>query len=60
MGSLGFAEETASRSDRIEIQGIQVRYPSSLRIDPLVILLAQCIAPIHAGITWVSDQYIAN
>ncbi|KAH3866617.1 hypothetical protein DPMN_029714 [Dreissena polymorpha] len=41
-----FAEETASRRDSIGIQGIRVRYPSSLRIDSLVLLRAQCIAPI--------------
>ena len=40
-----FAAETASRID-IERQGIRVQYPSSLRTDPLVLLLAQCIAPI--------------
>ncbi|KAH3783288.1 hypothetical protein DPMN_161223 [Dreissena polymorpha] len=43
MGSFGFAEETASRKDSIGIQGIRVRYPSSLRIDTLVPLRAQCI-----------------
>ncbi|KAH3747901.1 hypothetical protein DPMN_182336 [Dreissena polymorpha] len=37
MGSFGFAEETASRRDSIGIQGIRVRYPSSLRVDPLVL-----------------------
>ncbi|KAH3851883.1 hypothetical protein DPMN_094370 [Dreissena polymorpha] len=41
MGSFGFAEETASRRDSIGIQGIRVRYPSSLRIDTLVLLRAQ-------------------
>ncbi|KAH3717014.1 hypothetical protein DPMN_059753 [Dreissena polymorpha] len=59
-GPLVFAEETASRRDSIEIQGIRLRYPSSLRIDPLVLLRAQCIAPIHARITWVSYQYISS
>ncbi|KAH3784694.1 hypothetical protein DPMN_162658 [Dreissena polymorpha] len=44
MGSFGFAEETESRRDSIGIQGIRVRYPSSLRTDPLVLLRAQCIA----------------
>ncbi|KAH3825833.1 hypothetical protein DPMN_127716 [Dreissena polymorpha] len=33
MGSFGFAEEKASRRDSIKIQGIRMRYPSSLRID---------------------------
>ncbi|KAH3852578.1 hypothetical protein DPMN_095089 [Dreissena polymorpha] len=60
MGSFGFAEETASRRESIGIQGIRVRYPSSLRIDTLVLLRAQCIAPIHARITWVSYQYISS
>ena len=55
-----FAEETASRRDSIEIQGIWVRYPSSLQIDPLVLLRAQYKAPIHARITWVSYQYISS
>ncbi|KAH3727720.1 hypothetical protein DPMN_053663 [Dreissena polymorpha] len=60
MGSFGFAKETERRRDSIGIQGIRVRYPSSLRIDPLVLLRAQCIAPIHARITWVSYQYISS
>ncbi|KAH3779018.1 hypothetical protein DPMN_180497 [Dreissena polymorpha] len=51
MGSFGIADDTASGRDSIEIQGIRVRYPSSLQIDPLVLLLAECIAPIHARIT---------
>ncbi|KAH3843915.1 hypothetical protein DPMN_117450 [Dreissena polymorpha] len=55
-----FAAETASRRDSIEIQGIRMRYPSSLRIDPLVLLHAQCIAPIHTRITWGSYQYISS
>ncbi|KAH3839404.1 hypothetical protein DPMN_112834 [Dreissena polymorpha] len=59
-GFFGFAEETASRRDSIGIQGIRVRYPSSLRIDTLVLLRAQCIAPIHARITWVSYQFISS
>ncbi|KAH3724015.1 hypothetical protein DPMN_049816, partial [Dreissena polymorpha] len=41
MGSFGFAEETASRRESIGIQGIRVRYPSSLRIDTLVLLRAK-------------------
>ncbi|KAH3702307.1 hypothetical protein DPMN_077320 [Dreissena polymorpha] len=41
MGSFGFAEETASKRDSIGIQEIRVRYPSSLRIDTLVLLRAQ-------------------
>ncbi|KAH3892695.1 hypothetical protein DPMN_016820 [Dreissena polymorpha] len=58
-GALFIAEETASRRDGIEIQGFRLRYPSSLRIDSLV-LRAQCIEPIHARITWVSYQYISS
>ncbi|KAH3780076.1 hypothetical protein DPMN_157886 [Dreissena polymorpha] len=54
------SEETAYRRDSIEIQGFLVRYPSSLRIDPLVLLRAQSIAPIHARITWVLYQYISS
>ncbi|KAH3691244.1 hypothetical protein DPMN_193193 [Dreissena polymorpha] len=60
IGSCGFAEEIASRRDSIEIQGIRLRYPSSLRIDPLVLFRAQCIAPIYARRTWVSYQYISS
>ncbi|KAH3719206.1 hypothetical protein DPMN_062038 [Dreissena polymorpha] len=37
-----------------------VRYPSSLRIDPMVLLHAQCIAPIHTRINCVSYQYISS
>jgi len=54
------AEETASRRDSIKIQGIGVRYLSSLQIDPLVLLRARCIAPTHARFTWVSYQYITS
>ncbi|KAH3809239.1 hypothetical protein DPMN_137600 [Dreissena polymorpha] len=50
----------ASSRDSIMIQGIRVRYPSSLRIDPLVRLRSHCIALIHATITWVSYQYISS
>ncbi|KAH3838092.1 hypothetical protein DPMN_111498 [Dreissena polymorpha] len=60
MGSFSFDEETASRRDSIGIQGIRVRYPSCLRIDPLVLLRARCLAPIHARITLVSYQYISS
>ena len=58
MGSFGFAEETAIGRDSIGIQGIRVRYSSSLRIDPLVILRAH-VLPIHARITWVLYQCIS-
>ncbi|KAH3715348.1 hypothetical protein DPMN_058055 [Dreissena polymorpha] len=60
MGSFNFAEETASRRDSIEIQRIRMLYLSSLRVNPLVLLCAQCIAPIHARITWDSYQYISS
>ncbi|KAH3814103.1 hypothetical protein DPMN_142591, partial [Dreissena polymorpha] len=49
MWSFGFAEETAIRRDSIEEEGIRVQYRSPLRIDPFVLLRAQCIAPIHAA-----------
>ena len=38
------AELTIWRADK----GVRVRYHNTFRIDPLVLLRAQCITPIHA------------
>jgi hypothetical protein len=41
-------------------KGIREPVPSSYGIDPFILLNAQCIALIHARITWISYKYTSS
>ena len=47
------AELTIWQADKVRFKGVRVRYHSSFQKDPLVLLRARCIAPIHARLSFL-------